>query len=272
MESEYHQTIRAYSDLVDRLTNLAMQSEAKLEVIGEFEAMGRAYSMYVLCLGSPTSAKSNVMIAAGIHGDEPAGVEAALRFAESAARDKSLLSNYHFVIFPCNNPTGYELGTRENWKGVDLNRQFNVRKPEPEVLILMNTIQGRCFDLVVEMHEDIDAPGLYLYEISDDDNSRVGEEIIAAVAAAGYPINLSDCIEGLPAHGGVISRGINLKRFRKTQLPQAIYVYRTCGGHIITLEPPASLLPFEDRVRIELMGLRIALERRLPPGANKALR
>jgi succinylglutamate desuccinylase len=96
------------------------------------------------------------MIAAGIHGDEPAGVEAALRFAESAVRDESLLSNHHFVIFPCNNPTGYELGIRENWKGIDLNRQFNVRKPEPEVLIVMNAIQGRCFDLVVEMHEDID--------------------------------------------------------------------------------------------------------------------
>jgi len=43
MESEDHQTVRAYSDLVDRLRDLAMQSEAKLEVIGEFEAMGRAY-------------------------------------------------------------------------------------------------------------------------------------------------------------------------------------------------------------------------------------
>lgn len=271
MESgDRRQTIRAYSDLVDRLKDLAMRSEAKLEVIGEFEAMGQVYPMFVLCLGSPTLDKPNVMIAAGIHGDEPAGVEAALRFAESAVRDENLLSRYHFVIFPCNNPTGYELGIRENWKGVDLNRQFNVRKPEPEVFIVMKAIQGRCFDLVVEMHEDIDAPGLYLYEIAGDSNSYVGDEIIASAAAAGYPINLSECIEGMPAHSGVIRRSINLKRFRKTRLPQAIYIYRTCGGHIITLEPPASILSLEDRVQIELMGLRIALEKGIPSSANRA--
>ncbi len=265
------QIVRAYSDLVGRLKSLATRTEAKTEVIGEFEAMGRKYPMFVLLLGSLSSVKPNVMVAAGIHGDEPAGVEAALRFAESAVRDEDLFLRYNFVIFPCNNPTGYELGIRENWKGIDLNRQFNVRKPEPEVSIIMNTLEGRCFDLVVEMHEDVDAKGFYLYEIVADSNIYVGDEIIASAAAAGYPINLSDCIEGMPAHGGVIRRSIDLKRFRKTRLPQAIYVYRKCGGHVITLEPPASILPLEDRVQLELMGLRIALERGISLGADIAL-
>ena len=33
-----------------------------------------------------------------------------------------------------------------------------------------------------------------------------------------------------------------------------------CGGHVLTLEPPASRLSLEERGRIELMGLSIALD------------
>lgn len=215
--------------------------------------------MVVVELGSTGPNTRSVMIAAGIHGDEPAGVEAALKFIETAAENDALLEACHFVIFPCNNPAGYELGTRENAEGIDLNRQFAARKPAPEVALIADALQGRCFDLVFEMHEDIDSPGLYLYEIADSHDRYIGEEIISAAAAIGCPINSDDCIEGMPASGGLIRRSINLKRFRKTRLPQAIYAYRTCGGHVITLEPPASRLSMEKRVEVELLALEIAL-------------
>lgn len=237
-----------------------------MRALGEFEAMGRTYPVFAVCIGRPGPGRANVLINAGIHGDEPAGVEAAVRFVERAAREEALHSRFSFVIFPCNNPTGYELDTRENWRGIDLNRQFNVRRPEPEARMISETLKGQCFDLVFEMHEDIDSHGLYLYEISEDENACVGELIIEAAASAGYPVNLGECIEGLPALGGVIRRSIDIKGFRKTRLPQAIYIYRTCGGHVITLEPPASVLPLEDRVRIELMALDIALENGMPHG------
>ncbi len=254
---------RSYDELTDRLTRIAESPNIRMETIGEFEAMQRVYRMFVLCAGSAGEGKRGVMIAAGIHGDEPAGVEAALSFAESLTESDELLSRFHFVIFPCNNPTGYELNTRENWRGVDLNRQFNVRHAQEEATIISQALAGRCFDLDVEMHEDVDSPGFYMYEIAENSESHIGERIVEAVAAEGYPINLDECIEGMPAHGGIIRRSINLKRFRKTRLPQAIYIYRTCGGHVLTLEPPASKLPVPDRVRIELMALKIAMEGKL---------
>ncbi len=84
------------------------------------------------------------------------------------ATNESLLSRFAFTIFPCNNPTGWERDTRENADGIDLNRTFNVRKPPAEAAIISSALQGNCFDLIFEMHEDIDAPGLYLYEIAED--------------------------------------------------------------------------------------------------------
>lgn len=250
--------VRHYDDLVRRLETIAESNSIEMEPIGEFEANCRTYPMFLMRMGSPGRGKASVLINAGIHGDEPAGVEAALRFLESNSGNAALLSRFCFVIFPCNNPTGWELNTRENSNGVDLNREFNTRKPPPEAAIISNALQGKCFDIVFEMHEDVDAPGLYLYEISEDSSRYVGEKIIEAAEAAGCPINRGDCIEGMPANGGLIRR--KTIRFRKTRLPLAIFAYRTCGGHVITLEPPAARLSFEKRVEIDLMALQIVLD------------
>lgn len=247
--------MRHYDNLIQRLRQIAESPSVDLTAIGEFESGGRVYPIFQMRMGSGRTA---VMVDAGIHGDEPGGVEACLRFVEQNACNDELLARFTFTVFPCNNPTGWELDTRENADGIDLNRQFNVRKPAPEAAIIANALQGKCFDLLFEMHEDVDSPGFYMYEIADDPSSYVGEKIIAAVEAAGYPVNGGECIEGLPATGGLIRRKVI--RFRKTRLPLAIYAHRTCGGHVLTLEPPASKLSIEDRVRIELMGLTIALD------------
>ncbi|MCE5199343.1 MAG: M14 family metallocarboxypeptidase [Armatimonadota bacterium] len=247
-----------YTKLVKRLEMISALPSVALDKIGQFSIDRRDYSMFLIRVGEPGPQKANVMIAAGIHGDEPAGVEAALRFVETNASNKSLLSRFHFMVFPCNNPTGWEKGTRENWQGIDLNREFGSRRPAPEVDIIQRALSGNCFELVFEMHEDVDSPGLYLYEITEESSHHVAETILHIANSMGCPINRSRYIEGMTASEGLIRR--RTLRFRKTHVPQAIYTYRTCGGHVITLEPPASVLSFEDRVKIQLTALRITLD------------
>ncbi|MCL5103653.1 MAG: M14 family metallocarboxypeptidase, partial [Armatimonadetes bacterium] len=189
---------RSYDELARRLEAAASAPSVSLETIGEFEALGRTYPILMLRMGCRGLEKTMVMIASGIHGDEPAGVEAAIRFVEENCKNLNMLARFCFTIFPCNNPTGWELDTRENWSGIDLNREFGARKPAPEVAIVMQALQreGKCFDLVFEMHEDIDAPGFYLYEIAENSEDHIGERIIEKVASMGCPINLGDEIEG----------------------------------------------------------------------------
>lgn len=250
--------IRDYQALISRLRAAAAQPNVEMNQIGEFVSCGQKYEMFTLQVGSPSAEKKNAMLDAGIHGDEPAGVEAAIRFVEQNAINEALLDRCAFTVFACNNPTGWERDTRENADGIDVNREFNLRKQTPEARIISDALQGRCFDLVFEMHEDVDSHGFYMYEIAEDPSSYIGERIIEAVLATGCPVNMDECIEGAQAANGLIRPKI--VRFRKTRLPLAIYAWRTCGGHVITLEPPASKLSMDDRVRIQLLGLTIALD------------
>lgn len=82
--------------------------------------------MFLLRLGERAPEKLSVIISAGIHGDEPAGVEAALQFAELTADNPLLLEHFSFDIFPCDNPYGWERNTRENSQGL-LRSRDNVR-------------------------------------------------------------------------------------------------------------------------------------------------
>ena len=150
------------------------------------------------------------------------------------------------------------MNATENSQGLDLNRQFRVREPAPEIELIMRGLRGSCFDLVYEMHEDCDSPGFYLYEFGEDPQFFVGEAVIEEVRALGYPINTRPIIEKRRARGGIIR--LNIRNYRATRLPKSFYAYRECGGQVLTLEPPSSVLPLEDRVKIELLGLRVSLE------------
>ena len=248
---------RNYETLIDRLHNIAAKPNAQLLQIGEFEACGKSYPMFCVRIGKDASAKKRVMINAGIHGDEPGGVEAALAFMDRIATADGLRDRFDFTVLPCNNPTGWERNTRENVNGIDLNREFNAPKPAPEAGIISKTLQGKCFDLIFEMHEDVDCPGFYMYEIAEDPAAYIGEQIIEAAESIGCPINRDECIEGTPAANGLIRPKI--AKFRKTRLPLAIFAWRTCGGHVITLEPVTGL-SIEKRVQIQLIALTIALD------------
>lgn len=256
----YDMKIRSYNELVTRIESIVDSSpHLHLHRLGAVELNDTSYEMLRIDMGEDSMDKKRVCISAGIHGDEPAGPEAALRFIEEHKNDAELLDNFYFTVFPCDNPSGYELNTRENAKGVDLNREFRKRNASPEVAILMTALSECHYDLTCEMHEDIDAPGFYLYELTRNIEDSVAQEIIRRVGAAGYPVNMSEVIEGLPAVNGIIApRG---RRLRRTRLPKAIYLYRMCCDHVLTLEPPAAHLALEDRVKIELIGLEVALEK-----------
>ncbi len=251
--------IREYASVTSRLERAAASPFVQLQTLGSFEVGGARYPMHLVQLGEPGPYKLRVVISAGIHGDEPAGVEAALRFIEHNVANPSLLSHYHFVIFPCDNPYGWERGTRENSQGRDLNRQFRIRQPSPEIELISLGLEGKQADLVYEMHEDYDSPGFYLYEFGDDPVAYLGESIVHEISSFGYPINRNRIIERRRASNGIIR--LNTSTYRKTRLPKSFYAHRECGGQVLTLETPSTFLPLEDRVRIHLLGLNASLNR-----------
>ncbi len=209
----------------------------------------------------PDGALRRVAITAGIHGDEPAGVEALTRLLETPEEWAPRLARFDVAIFPCANPTGFARNHRTNSAGVDLNRTFDQIDPPPETEWIRTRLapNGRAaFDAAIELHEDSDGEGFYLYELADGP-PYAGDAVIGAVAPR-VAIDPRADIEGLPAHRGVIRPDPAMLLDRvPVGWPQAFYSYHAGIRSCLTLETPSTKLPIGQRAEIHLVALKTAL-------------
>jgi len=250
--------LRDYDTLIKRINNISWVQPL---VIGRLES---GHPIYRVTSGT---GDKKVILSSGIHGDEPAGVEAILRFLEGYgdslnAGIQRWEKAYQFTVFPCTNPTGYERGTRENACGIDLNRRFGSKKgPPEEVAIIQRALKGQQFVLYMDFHEDTDGEGFYLYEVLYEEKDHLAEEIIESISHR-YPIDLRESIDGFPNCGGVICPQRDEKRFpfKRVDLPLPLYLYLHGVRHCFTIESPTRL-PMEDRVGMHLMALETVLNR-----------
>jgi hypothetical protein len=259
--------VRSYDEVVDRIKRAAATSEAcHPTLLGEIKSNPTNYPIYTVSLSSKNrkrGRKIRVSLSAGIHGDEPAGVEAMLTLLENPKVFQWFLADVDFIVFPCINPTGYERNTRANWQDFDLNRTFDKKRPPKEVALLRSVLEKHKFDLSMEFHEDVDTDGFYLYELKSR-KPYFGEAIIREVSKH-CPINLREEIEGLPACGGIIRRPIDqVLELIKKDWPQAIYQVQKGTLHSITCETPVTL-PLKDRAGIHLTAFDTAISRLIQP-------
>jgi len=255
--------IRRFSDLSDRLLK-AIEALAgmKMRALGEIAYFGEAYPFW--CAESDGGfGKKQICLSGGIHGDEPAGVEAVQQWLAALAKKQDLLDRFQFTVFPCINPFGYEYNTRENGAQVDLNREFDKKSPQSEVRFLKEAIAGRRFDFAYECHEDLDSQGYYLYEMARNGRKPIGAAIIERIEKI-CPINKADAIEEMPARGGVISTPTQMDADFLARLeqrggwPQTLYLSAQGSDLCITAETPTRLA-MQQRVDAHLLAFETAL-------------
>ncbi len=244
-----------YNSLINRLMKI---DDVQMVMIGTLK---NEYPIYMLSYGK---GDRRISLSAGIHGDEPAGVEALLCFLEggmdtSNGGIRKWGKDFQFTLFPCTNPTGYERGTRENIIEVDLNRRFGSNDSPEEVSIVESFVKGMCFDLYMDFHEDIDGEGFYLYEIARKGEIHLAEMIIQKISRR-YSIDLREHIDGFPNCGGIIcpQKAGKIFRIRRNDLPLPLYLYLNGTRHCITMESPHQF-PLKERVDMHLMALDTAL-------------
>jgi murein peptide amidase A len=142
-----------------------------------------------------------IYLSAGLHGDEPAPPWALLEWAQEHAK---LLRERPFLIFPCLNPHGIINNTRVDARGVDLNRSFN--HPDDPLIAAWNKVMaGHALALGLCLHEDYDAQGCYIYELTK--MHSVGRHILDDVAKI-IPWDARRTIETRRAQEGVITRRV----------------------------------------------------------------
>lgn len=170
-------------------------------------------------------------LSAGIHGDEPAPVEALVRWAGSALPG---LADWNWQIFPCLNPWGLERNSRADEKGRDLNRCYNSRG----ILTISSQLalmKGRRFDVAACLHEDYDARGFYLYEIVSE-RPGWGESLCDGLSTV-MACDGRGRIDGHAARKGLIRRRISPGLMKGH--PEAFRLHFHHARRTFTLETPS---------------------------------
>jgi protein MpaA len=147
-----------------------------------------------------------VGIFAGIHGDETAGVFAAVRFLQELAQQPDLARGYEVYVYPLCNPSGFEDGTRHSRSGRDLNREFWLGSREPEVDLLERQIRTLRFDGIISLHADDESPGLYAFALGAQVTQHVVEPALHAAEKI-VPRNCDATIDNFTARNGLIRKG-----------------------------------------------------------------
>lgn len=94
-------------------------SVAQVETVGEVQEAGRTFAL----LKASTPGERRLLVTAGFHGDEVAGpltLLAHLPALVAHARER----NVGLSIFPCVNPSGFDIRTRYNASGTSPNNDF----------------------------------------------------------------------------------------------------------------------------------------------------
>jgi protein MpaA len=230
----------------------------------------------IACVGAPRTVLLGewgdprlpvVSISAGVHGDEPAGIWALF----TLVRDGLLDPRFSYRLWPCCNPTGFDAGTRTNAEGADINRSFGRGGTTPEAKAMLAANRDRAFVLAIDLHEDHEADGFYLYEAGPPGGvTRYAEPVTAAIAGAGFPLQelRPDFEVGPPGSqiaqtrmpGAIVVDGPREAPFFAGRLPLGLVLIRKSAPCALTFETPLGRSP-EERVAMHRTAVVEALRR-----------
>lgn len=239
--------LRTYEELTDGWRALRRRGVSVREVA----CVNAPRTLLVAEVGSASAPA--VTVTAGVHGDEPAGPWALL----SIVRDGLLDPRFSYRIWPCLNPSGYAAGTRANAEGVDVNRSFSRGGLSAEARAVITATRDRRFALALDLHEDFEADGCYLYEpLRPGAEPRFAGRVVDALDRAGLPVqtigddfDLGVPVEQTPTYrverGAVlVDADAEVRLF--DGLPSSLYYYRR-GAQPLTFESPRPR-PWDERI------------------------
>ena len=151
---------RSYEvEVLDKLTLLKDQFD--ITQYGALSFNPERYPLYALKSKNWRLNKPCVLITGGVHGYEKSGVQGAIRFLQSHA--KQYHSEFNMLVMPCLSPWGYETINRWNPYAVDPNRSFIQGGSAQEAVSVMQYVASLKLNITV--HID-------LHETTDTDNSE----------------------------------------------------------------------------------------------------
>lgn len=196
--------VRNFYTLQSRINALVAVSGAMtVRSLGEVHYDGSDWPMLMITRTATESPRLSVLLTGGIHGNEPAGTEFLLQFAEMLAKDDTFYPDIAFDIIPVVNPWGWVHGRRRNGEGCDLNREFATFKA-PEAVLMRILCKQKRYDLMVDFHEDSHVAGFYFYRLANP-NEAFCHHMITVVREDGLPIHNGRVMTLFNAKDGIIT-------------------------------------------------------------------
>ena len=267
---------RSFSrEVVQPLKKLA--SGHRLIQAGRITTDAGAYPIYAVLTQNHPGDLPRIILSAGIHGEEPAGVYALLEFMK---RDLArYLGHFSFLILPCLNPYGFIRAVRYGSQATDLNRCFDNGAGVPEIAAVKNLLHQfpGPYRLAVDLHEtdtymprgkafsveDIPA-GFYMYETTPSGRPVLGPAILKALHTAGYPITKRRLVYDAECRNGLIT-SISPNAPGSPTLPEFngtldwYMLKENDTQHSITTETPTAW-PLKRRIAAHRKALGCALD------------
>ena len=207
-----------------------------------------------------------VFIAAGAHGDEPVSSWSLY----DMVRDGLLDPRYGYRLWICTNPTGYDLGTRQSVDGHDINRSYSGFGLTPESQCIIRETQNQAYILAIDLHEDFESEGFYLYEPIVDMTAPYGRKIIDEITVAGFPLqHLDDSFDlGYPLEaadalrllepGRVLPDVTHECQYFADGLPLTMFLLNNGAKRALTFETPRRAM-WDDRLAMHRIAVVTAL-------------
>ena len=197
-----------------------------------------------------------ILINAVVHGNEPAGLETVATMVRRLVEGKCRLADMSVDIIPVVNPWGYAHDKRFNKDGRDINRDFASFNTQ-EARIMRDFLQGKNYNMMLDLHEDPRADGFYMYQYARDSQS-LARAAIQKLRQAGAPIEpdrwktllkLDDGLVDAPLWGlwyMDLTRQLSLANYYRLNNSQAVF----------TIETPVKTANLGKRTRWQLLALQ----------------
>jgi len=171
---------RSYAEeVLAKLPNC--QDHFDLEQYGTLSHDPARYPLFIARSKSWDRGKPTALVTGGVHGYETSGVQGAIRFMETQAREFSKVFN--ILVAPCVSPWAYETINRWNPLAIDPNRSFRQGSGCEEALLLMSYLEPLMSQ--IQVHID-------LHETTDTDNSEFRPALAARDAIVQDRLSIPD--------------------------------------------------------------------------------
>ncbi len=236
--------------------------------LGNVQYADRSYPVLLTGVkGSHTKNKPNVLLSAGIHGDEPAGVVAVMDFLRNGILD--FADRCNIFVLPCINPSGFEWDTRHTSSNVDINRRFGTGDKESNEVAFIEDWLTNFSHMVlsIDLHEDQtfipsnEADGepiptqCYVYESVDGVGGEMGRKFLDTLSAT--EVCQWESIYGDNADRGLILEDLRTETDRRTNFDN--YVRKHHSDVAVTLETPTAW-SMPKRVGVHSQWIRRGIE------------